>query len=279
MILEYAVPAPHLRSKISVHAHVSAVVRDHVEVLPAMLPNLHIRLSGASHYTFGDGCRIASPRVSLIGPTFAAYSIEMEPGFSMACVGLLPRGWLALMGVPAFEMRDTVTDGDSIWGHRTVDALCDALLEARSPRQRMLRLERFLANRMTSPERRAADPIAAIDDWLETSPDLDLDVLSRTLDVGPRHLRRLTQRTHGASPKPLAMKYRSLRAAATLALDGERSLDLILPYADQSHMIRDFRRFVGWTPAAFVEGAHNVAASTLRGRRLAGASRALTLLS
>lgn len=279
LILDYAMPEPHMRSTLSVHAHVSGVVRNHVEVLPAMLPNLHIRLSGVSHYVFGDGHMVASPRVSLIGPTFGAYSITMEPGFSMVCVGLLPQGWLALMGVSASEMRDAVTDGASVWGQPAVDLLCDALLESATPRRRMHCLEQFLVDRMMPQNPGASDPITAIDAWLETSPDLDLTALSQTLDVGPRHLRRLTQRTHGASPKTLAMKYRSLRAAATLALNAERSLDPVRPYADQSHMIRDFRRFVGWTPAAFVDGAHNVAASTLRGRRLADAHGALTLLS
>ena len=41
-------------------------------------------------------------------------------------------------------------------------------------------------------------------------------------------------------------------------------------YADQSHMIRDFYRFVGWTPATFLREHQNIAAATLLGRRMAG---------
>ncbi|UZW57987.1 hypothetical protein NUH86_22160 (plasmid) [Sphingobium sp. JS3065] len=50
-------------------------------------------------------------------------------------------------------------------------------------------------------------------------------------------------------------------------------------FADQSHLIRDFRRFVGWTPTAFARDRRNIAYATLEGRSRAGAVRPLSLLS
>ena len=76
------------------------------------------------------------------------------------------------------------------------------------------------------------------------------------------------------------MKYRALRTAALMCRSDSAGMTDALPdYADQSHMIRDFRRFVGWTPAAFLREHQNIAAATLSGRRKAGAVRPLVLWS
>jgi AraC-like DNA-binding protein len=93
-------------------------------------------------------------------------------------------------------------------------------------------------------------------------------------------MRRLTLDCYGASPKTLAMKYRALRTATVLCQGNSADTDAAMrAYADQAHMIRDFRRFVGWTPAAFLRDQHNIAAATLTGRRKAGATRPLVLWS
>lgn len=90
-------------------------------------------------------------------------------------------------------------------------------------------------------------------------------------------MRRIALEYYGAPPKILAMKYRALRLAAEMCQGGGLG-ETLQAYADQSHMIRDFRRFVGWTPAAF-QRDHNLAAATLSGRRRAGAARPLVLWS
>ena len=76
------------------------------------------------------------------------------------------------------------------------------------------------------------------------------------------------------------MKYRALRTAALMCRrDGAAMAVASQAYADQSHMIRDFYRFVGWTPATFLREHQNIAAATLLGRRMAGAVRPLVLWS
>jgi len=278
--LDYQMPDPALRSLLTVHARVTEVAAERTEILPAMLPNLHVRLAGACRYGFNDGVEREAPRVALIGPTSAAYRMRLQPGFVMVGTGFLPKGWMALARVPPAELRDTLIDGADLWGRSEVENLCDALLHAGTPAATWSVLEGFLADRFRPCEDTGRSASRIIDDWLETSGDLRLDDLARTLDVGARHLRRLTLETHGVSPKTLAMKYRCLRAAGALALKGREGVDEALPlFADQAHLIRDFRRFIGWTPTAFLGGAQIVAAGTIRGRRLAGAARPLALLS
>lgn len=280
MRLDYQLPSAPLQGLLTMHACVSEVGCRSVEVVPAMLPNLHIHLAGRSSYVFGDGRQQRAPRVALLGPTSEAYRMVLEPGLRLLTVGLLPMGWMALLDEPARMLADTVIDGADIWGEDAVERLC-AMLQADSCQADCSRtVEGFLALRMRDRADSRKSVAATIDHWLEFSPDLSLDALAASLKVGGRHLRRLTLEHYGVSPKTLAMKYRALRAAALIARRGMPAMQQALAlFADQAHLTRDFRRFIGWTPVAFMREQQNVAAATLLGRRRAGAVRALSLLS
>jgi len=278
--LDYYIPSAPLRSLLTAHAIATDVFAPVVDTLPAMLPNLHIRLAGGTRYAFGGGEAVPAPRVALIGLTGAAYRMALDPGLDIVTTGLLPEGWLGLVGAPATEFSDRVIDGEALWGRRKVDRLCDRLLSAPGDNARIAVLEAFLSAQMRAPSEANLTLSAIIDHWLEHSPDLSLDGLRDSLDVSARHMRRLTLDLHGASPKTLAMKYRSLRAASIMAIHGQDGLEnALLPFADQSHLIRDFRRFVGWTPMTFVRERQNIAYATISGRWKAGAIRPLSLLS
>ncbi|WP_323013994.1 helix-turn-helix domain-containing protein [Devosia sp.] len=280
MRLDYRLPSAPLGDWITVHACVGAVATPGAQVLPAMLPNLHVWLGGEGRYIFADGTEEAAPRIGLLGPTSAAYRIELDAGAMLVATGFLPAGWRALVGAPATEFADRLIAADRFWPHRALDRLFDRMLDTAGDAERCRLVEDFLvAHARDTPDPLGAQG-AAIEHWLETSAGLRLDTLGALLDVGPRHMRRLTLELYGISPKTLAMKYRALRAAAALALYGQAGLEAaVTPFADQAHLTRDFGRFVGWTPSAFIQQNQNVAARTLEGRKRAGARRILTLLS
>jgi AraC-like DNA-binding protein len=278
--LDYRMPGWPLRPYLTVHSIVEDVGQPTVAVLPAMLPNLHIRIAGHSAYSFGDGPPIEAPRVTLIGPTSTSYCIHLSPDLVMLSIGILPLGWMALLRLPAVDCQDLLIDGEDVWGRAAIDRLCDQLAQTRDEARQSALIEAFVGARLQPTHDRRLSFASAIDHWLERSPDLCLDQLSETLDVGARHMRRLTMESHGVSPKVLAMKYRALRAATALVMHGAGGRDDSLrAFADQAHLTRDFRRFVGWTPAAFMREAQNIAAGTIAGRLRAGATRPLTLWS
>ncbi len=69
-----------------------------------------------------------------------------------------------------------------------------------------------------------------------------------------RQLQRLFKEYVGVSPKWIIQRYRLLEAAERMAEDAIPAwadLALDLGYADQAHFIRDFKRFVGRTPAHY----------------------------
>ncbi len=77
---------------------------------------------------------------------------------------------------------------------------------------------------------------------------------SRAFGLGPRQLQRLFDEYVGVRPKWVIQRYRLHEAAERIAASPEHDwaeLALELGYADQAHFVRDFRRFVGSTPAAY----------------------------
>lgn len=282
MKLEYRIPSPHLQPFLTVYAVASGFGHGFRETAPAMLPNLHIRLAGVSTYHFEGSPPTVAPRVSLIGPTRRAYQISVSAGGHLFAAGLLPLGWLTIVRMPAYEVADDLVDGEDLWGRAAVDRLVDRLLACTDEAGLAAELEAFLSDQLRrSPAGSLASASATVDDWLERSAHLSLDRLMDQVGVGARHLRRLTLQTHGMSPKMLAMKYRALRAAASFVVSDTTDLEAeaCFLFADQSHLTRDFRQFLGWTPGAFAGAPASLAAATLCGRRRAGATRPLVLLS
>jgi len=271
-----------LQPFLTVYALVSGFGGAFHETAPAMLPNLHIRLSGEATYQFENSAPIVAPRVSLIGPTCRAYQVDVSAQGHIVAVGFLPLGWLTILRMPACEVADDLVDGEALWGRATVDRLVDRLLGCVDDAGRVAELEVFLSTQLCRPAAHSlACASATVDAWLERSAHLSLDQLMDQVGVGARHLRRLTLQTHGMSPKTLAMKYRALRAAASFVISDAQDLEAEAPslFADQSHLTRDFRQFLGWTPGAFAGVPASLAAATLCGRRRAGAKRPLVLLS
>lgn len=280
MRLSYLLPSPRHRSTLTVHAAVDAAGAAAVHTLPAMLPNLHIRLSGSSTYLFADGVARAAPVVALVGPTSAAFRVVVSADLPLAAVGLLPAGWIALVGAPAAECADRVLDAADVWGDAAVDRLLSRLGALPFDGRHAAAVEAFCGERTLAPPARRAEHATAIDRWLEGSVSLSVDDLAGRLDLCRRQVQRATLDVYGAGPKTLAMKYRALRAAATIALrDGPGGAEMAAPYNDQSHMIRDFHRFVGWTPGTLRRDPLLAARATIAGRHRAGARRPLVILS
>lgn len=278
MELNYFLPSPRLQSLVTVLGNVASRGSPSAGIVPAMLPNLHIRLAGRSVYRFEDGTAEESPAVALLGPSSGAFDLSMSADFEMVFAGLLPFGWRALIPLSADTLTGRIVDAGTIWPASAVDRLLARLHAAQRPLERNAIVEAFLAERTPEAWPDPCPHLSIIDRWIETSPDLSIDSLCAELDVGHRQMRRLTLQHHGAAPKSLAMKYRALRAALSLSIHGAAALNEAgVLYADQSHLIRDFRRFVGWTPHAFVAQEQNLAAATLFGRYRAGAVRPLSL--
>jgi AraC-like DNA-binding protein len=100
-----------------------------------------------------------------------------------------------------------------------------------------------------------AREVAAVARLAETDREVRrLDDLAARSGVGPRSLQRSFARCAGVSPTWVIRRYRLLEAAEAVR-DGARvswtEVAGALGYADQAHLVRDFRAALGRTPEAY----------------------------
>jgi AraC-like DNA-binding protein len=91
----------------------------------------------------------------------------------------------------------------------------------------------------------------AVDAWLQACASPELADLAAATGLSRRQLERRCNQLYGVPPKLLARRHRALQAAALIAQDR----DAPDGFYDQSHMIRELKRFVGLTPRQIRERA------------------------
>lgn len=278
--LRYAAPAPVLRGFVSSYYLFHANLEDVVDTTRADLPQLRFMLSGRGYYTFGNGVSRDCPDAMLTGPTTAATRFTAKGPLLVFGIGLLPMGWSALVGSSAAELTDLVEDARAVFGIRGQDML-DLLRDSASFEAMTGIVDLALSSLIEHPRDQPIKWFTQVTDkWLmgDASPRIQ-DLINET-GLSARQIERLTNRIYGAPPKLLARKYRSLRVASLLADQSVEWQDLAGDaFYDQSHFIRDFKRFTGQTPRQFQLNPSPVTRLMISRRRLGGLLPPLALES
>lgn len=168
-------------------------------------------------------------------------------------VKFLPGGFRPFLGGPVSGLTDRRWTLVETFGAEAEDlerrALAAPGLEAAfAVLQEFLRTRRPVASDAMALARRLVE-CAATDRGITR-----VDQLVAGYGLGPRRLQRLFDEFIGVRPKWVIQRYRLHEAAERIAASAGQDwaeLALELGYADQAHFIRDFRRFVGSTPAAY----------------------------
>lgn len=220
----------------------------HDDIERADRQQLRIVLQGTGEYHFANGHVDRSARVSLTGPTSGSVRGISHGPIHIVGAGLMPTAWQMMVGRDADAYLDRCVDARSVFGN-VVDTLWANIAAAPDPDARFAVLAAFIAT-VTQP----ADPqhvrfISLVDAWLTENADPHVDALVTASGLGIRSLERLTKRYYGMPPKTLARKYRALRAASTLARGEDlAAIGMEHSFYDQSHLIRELKRFAGLTP-------------------------------
>jgi AraC-like DNA-binding protein len=168
---------------------------------------------------------------------------------------LEPGATAALLRVPAAELTDRVVSLDDVWGSQAA-RLAEDLAELDGP-ECIDRFEAALLRRLRL--RRALSPRSSVDAiglarWARQEPvSMSVRQLAEAAGVSRQHLARMFAETIGVSPKRYC---RLARFRGGLAYAGAgpgvqwAEVATELGYADQSHMIAEFRELSGLTPDA-----------------------------
>lgn len=268
--LRYFVPSPLLRNFVSSYYVFHADVDYHTDLMRADLPQLRFLVCGSADYHFSDGLKAVAMPCSLLGPTFGAYRFEVRGPVLVLGIGLQPAGWAALIKEDASVFANRIHDAVPLFGNILNDAL-DELRGIEKHHHMAEAADRLMAMLV----RNAAEPslwfARLTDKWLASSLSPEVDKLVSAAGISSRQVERLAKRIYGAPPKVLARKYRALKAASELSQSEAPWSEVVGDaFSDQSHLIREFRQFVGVTPAQLISRPPLVMQMSIQRRRVIG---------
>ncbi|HET6989049.1 MAG TPA: helix-turn-helix domain-containing protein [Kribbella sp.] len=180
--------------------------------------------------------------------------IEGECAPSYLEVWLAPLGAYAVLGLPMDELNGQMVDlYDVLEGQG--DRLAEQVRDAPSWQRRFELIDEFLLRRMDRG--RAPDPQVAAA-WRRVVADggaARIGAVAREVGWSHKHLIAKFRQQVGLTPKTASQLVRLERVWQLLASNRASRWEQIAVeagYADQAHLIRDFRRFTGTSPTALL---------------------------
>jgi AraC-like DNA-binding protein len=169
-------------------------------------------------------------------------------------VWLAPLGAYTLLGLPMDELRGQTVDLTDVLG-ATGRRLAEQLREAPTWRQRFALVDEFLLRRLGGGPRPSPEVGWAWGRLVATAGAASIGRIANEVGWSHRHLIARFRQQVGLAPKTAARLVRL--DGVWRGLDDRRPLDwgqlaADAGYADQAHLIRDFRQFTGTTPTEFL---------------------------
>jgi AraC-like DNA-binding protein len=265
--LNYFLPDPDLAEMISTFYLARINVTPFDEYERADRPQFRIMSNPNGEYIFADGHRVTTSRAIIIGPTSGRVRAIAQSASLLYGFGLMPAGWATLMGPEANSLTDRAINAEDLFGSWIHDVL-DTLLAADTTESRQTIGNNFVREILKKNEPAPVWFTRTVDQWLTENLSPDVRDLVGATGMSIRSVERMTKRFYGLSPRMLARKYRAVRAAAALAR-GEKLDPAALgdAFYDQSHLIREIKRFSGATPGQLASPTLYTQA-TSQGRKL-----------
>jgi AraC-like DNA-binding protein len=211
-------------------------------------------------FSFGSGYRVdglwgpaeSRPYGHVIGAMSAAHPAAHGERIIQVGAYLRPARAKCFLQTPACELTDRILPLSDLWGASGV-SIESGIGEARSDEQRVRRLELGLIERLrVGAGRRSGVDLAALTDFVQRRRGaVSVAGIAASAGVSRQHLGRIFQEEVGMPPKlfcRLARFRAAVACAGREAQDDAAELAAELGYADQSHMIAEFREFSGLTP-------------------------------
>jgi AraC-like DNA-binding protein len=195
-------------------------------------------------------------RVACIsGPMTTPMRMQYSGALDLLGICFRPGGAYRFLPYPASELVDACANVDDLLGTEGL-GLVDRVRNDAAPRQRVAALEGFLLAQLGRVRRDDVRVRSALGTMETLGGRVSVDQLARLVGLSNRQLERRFKECVGIPPKQLC---RSLRFKGVLKCltrnpaDRWPSVAVACGYYDQSHMINEFRRFAGMSPAAYFE--------------------------
>jgi AraC-like DNA-binding protein len=183
------------------------------------------------------------------GPVF----IDSFGAASCIQVNFAPPSAHRFFGLPMHELADRMIALDDIYGREAV-ILRDRLGEEPDWERRFDLIEAFVEPRLAAAHRSASAVAWAYGELLRTDGTIRIEAIAAKLEWSRKHLVEKFRVEIGLGPKTvgrMARFNRALRLARLRSGGGWAGIAAQCGYADQAHLVREFREFADETPAAW----------------------------
>ena len=214
------------------------------------------------HWVPPDGCvslafRRGSPTAVVLGPWTVPLTPPVVAGDAFFGIRFWPGAAGALLPIAPRKLKDRVVPAvefpELAWSQRLVAELWRGEGETLDPGS----AERALQALVPAARPLDALVVAAARRVMATGGEVAIADLAKDAALSPRQFRRRFTAAVGLSPKELARIWR-LRRCALAALDASSreaarwaELAAAHGFADQAHLVREFRHLLGLPPTAF----------------------------
>lgn len=268
--LHYFPPDPDLAEMVSSFYIARINMPRFDEYERADRPQFRFMTVADGEYIFADGNHSPACRANIVGPTSGRVRAIANGPTAMFGFGMLPAGWAALMGDDADKLTDDAMDAADLFGP-WIDEVAAALEQADTAEEKLVIGNNFAREVLTRGETAPMWFIRTVDEWLTATPSPQVPALVEATGMSIRSVERMTKHYYGLSPRMLARKYRAVRAASALARgEGLDAAQLGDAFYDQSHLIREIKRFAGATPGQLGNPTLYTQATTTGRKQLAG---------
>ena len=185
----------------------------------------------------------------LTGPLVLHSSLDA----GMIGIRFQPSGMAPFLSTPMQALTDARVPATDLFAD--VDQLMDEVVESSNDAQRIAACNRFLL-RSIDPDRENICVRRALESIMHARGSISVESLSTLVGMSRRSLELAFQREVGTSPKMYCRitRFRHLYDAVS---ENSPSVDWVQValdsgFFDQSHLIRDFRRFAGASPISFL---------------------------
>ncbi|HEX5031512.1 MAG TPA: helix-turn-helix domain-containing protein [Candidatus Eisenbacteria bacterium] len=203
--------------------------------------------------------QLSEPMWLIPGAAFDVVGIRFRPGAGIEALG-------GDLGV----LSNGVVPLEALWG-KAARHLVNAVREAATPARAQRILEAAVLEHLGKESGLHPATRRVIDAILRARGQVRIDRLARDVGWTERHLERRFLREVGLLPKTFARTVRFqhlLQVLSALREDDWAGIAWECGFSDQAHLIREFRRFTGATPARLGEETLAVARQFISPERL-----------
>jgi len=197
-----------------------------------------------------------SPQALVIGPMLQPRLALSRPVENIA-VSFYPGRIFPFLDHPLSDLREKVVGLEPFWGRSSAELLAH-LMNAPDTATRMQIIELELLKRLARTDRQEIHVHRAVACLYANKGNVDLRDLTRAVALCERQLRRKLLAWTGYGPKQLGRIVRfqnSARALLNARVVNGADIAASHDYADQAHLVHEFKALSGLTPRDFKRAA------------------------